>query len=65
MMSIFGAGFCGCSQTGGIETLLCAGLVCWIKSLSAASELMMVTLKRFPIRPSTAVPKRICVWSFT
>src|ERR1041385_5691830 len=59
-MSILGGGGGGCSQIGGggarIGSLI-ADIVCGAISPSATSELIIVTLKRFPILPSTAVPK--------
>ena len=55
-----------CSQIEGVGTATGSDVTpSSAMSPSAASELMMVTLKRFPIRPSTAVPNRICVCSLT
>src|SRR5712691_8761413 len=49
-MSILGGGCGGCSQIGGGARIgsLVADIVCGAISPSAASELMIVTLKRFP-----------------
>jgi hypothetical protein len=52
-----------CSRTGdATDAPLGTGGACSkAASSSAESELMIVTLKRSPSRPSTTVPKRICV----
>jgi len=65
-LSIFVCDSGCCSQIGGAAAATCSGTAAsLVRSASTESELMMVTLKRFPIRLSTAVPNKICVSSLT